>query len=170
MAEVEPARVVVCDAGPLIHLEQLGCLDLLRDFTAVRVADAVWREVQRHQPSALRRRSVPLVHRTSAPESGPEFIRLCQLFLLDAGERAALALMAETPSAIFLTDDAAARLVAERLAYEVHGTVGVVVRAIRRGQRSKRQVLNLLNAIPRRTSLFIRRRLLESVIEQVKRN
>jgi hypothetical protein len=27
---------VVCDAGPLIHLHELGCLELLADFPAVR--------------------------------------------------------------------------------------------------------------------------------------
>jgi len=58
---------------------------------------------------------------------------------------------------------------AESLGYEVHGTIGVVVRAGRRGLRTKRQVLNLLRAIPRRSSLFIRPQLLESVIDEVKR-
>ena len=30
-----PALEVVCDAGPLIHLDELGCLDLLTDFQTV---------------------------------------------------------------------------------------------------------------------------------------
>jgi len=46
-------RTVVADAGPLIHLDELGCLDLLADFGAVVVPDAVWREVERHRPRAL---------------------------------------------------------------------------------------------------------------------
>jgi predicted nucleic acid-binding protein len=87
----------VCDAGPLIHLEQLGCLDLLRDFVEVRVADAVWQEVRRHQPSALRHRSVPLTHVPTVPQIGTDLARLSQALVLDAGERAALALMAEAP-------------------------------------------------------------------------
>jgi hypothetical protein len=27
--------LVVCDAGPLIHLDELGCMDLLLDFSEV---------------------------------------------------------------------------------------------------------------------------------------
>jgi predicted nucleic acid-binding protein len=76
--------------------------------------------------------------------------------------------MQEVPNAILLTDDAAARLVAEKLSYEVHGTIGVVVRALRRRQRTKRQVLNLLRSIPRRSTLFVSKELLESIIEEVR--
>ena len=167
MAETDPARLVICDAGPLIHLEELGCLDLLRGFAVVQVPNAVWQEVHRHRPSALRHRKLPLQRVSSLPEAAPELIKLAQALLLDAGELEALQLMQQSPAAILLTDDAAARLVAERLDYEVHGTIGVVVRALRRRQRTKRQVLNLLRSLPRRSSLFIERRLLESIIEQV---
>ena len=60
MATHEPAGVVVCDAGPLIHLDELGCLDLLADFSGVLVPEAVWQEVKRHRASAVRRRKVKL--------------------------------------------------------------------------------------------------------------
>lgn len=42
--------LVVCDAGPLIHLDELDALGLLSDFAEVLVPDAVWREVERHRP------------------------------------------------------------------------------------------------------------------------
>ena len=42
MAGSDPSRVlVVCDAGPLIHLHELGCMDLLADFAAVLVPETV---------------------------------------------------------------------------------------------------------------------------------
>jgi hypothetical protein len=46
------------------------------------------------------------------------------------------------------TDDTAARLVAVTLGYRVHGTIGIVARSMRRGQRSMNEVLSLLHAIP----------------------
>ena len=90
MAVTEPTSLVICDAGPLIHLEELGCLDLLRDFGAVQVPDAVWQEVQRHRRSALRHRNVTLERMSSSPEPAPELVHLAQAFLLDAGELEAL--------------------------------------------------------------------------------
>jgi predicted nucleic acid-binding protein len=78
--------------------------------------------------------------------------------------------MQVVPGAILLTDDAAARIVAEKLQYEVHGTIGVVVRALRRVQRTRRQVINLLRSIPRRSTLHLSKALLQSIIEEVQRS
>ena len=39
----------VCDAGPLIPLDELGCLSLLEDFDRVVVPAGVWEEVQNHR-------------------------------------------------------------------------------------------------------------------------
>ncbi len=167
MARHDPVGAVVCDAGPLIHLDELGCLDLLSDFAAALVPEAVWLEVGRHRPSALRRRKVQLQRRAALPEPVPELKQLAEAFLLASGEVEALRLVQQLPDAMLLTDDAAARLVAERLGQEVHGTIGIIVRAVRRGQRTKRQVLNLLRAIRTRSSLFIDERLLASIIEEV---
>lgn len=42
MATTDPlARVAVCDAGPLIHLDELGCLALLSDFARVLLPASV---------------------------------------------------------------------------------------------------------------------------------
>ncbi len=155
-------------AGPLIHLDELGCLDLMRDFAEVQVPEVVCQEVQRNRPSALRRRSVKLTRMRFSPQPTRELLELSQVFLLNAGELEALKLMQENPAGILLTDDAAARFDAHRLQYEVHGTIGVVLRALRRQQRTKRQILNLLRSLPQRSTLFIEARFLNSVIEQVK--
>lgn len=36
MARSDIRASVVCDAGPLIHLDEAGCLDLLADFAEVK--------------------------------------------------------------------------------------------------------------------------------------
>ncbi len=94
MARTEPGPPVVCDAGPLIHLDELGCVDLL-------------------------------------------------------------------------SDDGAARWAANRLGYRVHGTIGVLLRAIRRKQRTPSEVLHHLQAIPASSTLHLRPSLLTEIIEQV---
>jgi len=37
-------NVAVVDAGPLIHLTEIGCLSLLRIFDILHIPDAVWSE------------------------------------------------------------------------------------------------------------------------------
>jgi predicted nucleic acid-binding protein len=96
-----------------------------------------------------------------------EFTTLLHAFALDTGEQETLALMYQQPAAILLTDDAAARLVAEQLGMCVHGTIGVLVRAVRRNQRTPVQVLSLLRQLPQRSTLYIRPGLLDKILAQV---
>ena len=42
--------VAVLDAGPLIHLDELGCLNLLNDLKVLLVPQAVLEEALRHRP------------------------------------------------------------------------------------------------------------------------
>ena len=158
---------VVCDAGPLIHLDELGCLDLLADFRAVRVPEQVWQEVEEHRPGALRSVNVQLQRTTVELSEQASFQALVRALALDLGEQAALSLMISYPDAVLLTDDAAARLSAETLGYRVHGSIGILLRAIRREQRTRNEVLSLLRDLPVRSSLYLRSALLEEIIAQV---
>jgi predicted nucleic acid-binding protein len=92
------------------------------------------------------------------------------MFSLDVGENEALALMEQISDAMFLTDDAAARIVAKQLGYNVHGTIGILVRAIRRSQMSPKEVLDILTDIPLKSSLYIRLSLLEDIQKKIKSN
>jgi predicted nucleic acid-binding protein len=159
---------VVCDAGPLIHLHELGCLDLLADFRAVLVPEQVWREVEHHRPDALKHPGVEIQQVPVIPSEDASFQALVRALVLDLGEQAALSLMALHPDAILLTDDAAARLAAKGLGYQVHGSIGILLRAIRRQQRAPHEVLFLLRDLPSRSTLHIRADLLEEIIARVK--
>ena len=158
---------VVCDAGPLIHLDELGCLDLLADFQAVRVPEQVWQEVEMHRSGALGSSGVQLQRTAVELSEHASFQTLVRALALDLGEQAALSSMVSHPDAILLTDDAAARLSAETLGYRVHGSIGILLRSIRRRQRTRDEVLSLLRELPARSSLHVRPALLEEIIAQV---
>jgi predicted nucleic acid-binding protein len=132
----------VLDAGPLIHLAELDALDVLRDFT-LYVPDAVWEEVDRHQPNLLSTAGFKIT-RVITPEPSAELQTIAQALALDRGELEALALLETMPHAMFLTDDAAARLAAEEHSYHVHGTLGLLIRRVRRRHRSPGEILKLL--------------------------
>lgn len=156
----------VLDAGPLVHLSELGALDVLHDLSPLRVPDSVWAEVTRHQRRAFESPELNLQRITSPPPSA-ELAALARAFGLDQGEIESLSLMETHPSALFLTDDAAARLVAEQRGYRVHGAIGLLIRSVRRGNRQPKEILGLLRAVPDRSSLFIRPQLLAEIIRQL---
>lgn len=158
---------VVCDAGPLIHLDELDSLSLLADFETVMVSEQVWQEVVRHRPQALHQTAVQLERIEVVISTQPAFQALVKALSLDLGEQAALSLMQQQPQAIFLTDDAAARLAAVTLGYRVHGTIGVLLRAVRRQQRSRAEVTAILQKLPTQSTLHIRTSLLQEIISKL---
>jgi predicted nucleic acid-binding protein len=93
---------------------------------------------------------------------------LTTALLLDRGESEGLLLMGEAPHAFFFTDDSAARLAAQQLGYRVHGTIGILLRSIRRGQRTAAEVVTLLENLPSRSSLYLRPSLLRETIAETR--
>jgi predicted nucleic acid-binding protein len=158
---------VVCDAGPLIHLDELSSLSLLNDFEKILIPEQVWMEVAHHRPQALTHPDLSIAKIAVDISSKPVFQALVKTLSLDLGEQAALSLMEIHASDIFITDDAAARLAADALGYKVHGTIGIMVRAIRRKRRSKEEVIELLRALPMLSTLHIRPSVLQAVIDKL---
>jgi predicted nucleic acid-binding protein len=162
--------LVVSDAGPLIHLDELGCLDLLRDLGAILVPRIVWAETLRYRPQ-LTIADVPDAKTVDvAAEPSARLLSFSDSLELDVGERASLTLIEGISAKLFLCDDAAARLAAESLGFIVRGTIGIVVRSVRTAARTRQQVLALLRELPQRSSLHLSRQLLESVIAEVERS
>ena len=95
---------------------------------------------------------------------------MAQALTLHTGEREALRVALEHRSCLLLSDDSAARLAAAQLGITSHGSIGVLLRAIRRGQRTKEQILTVLRLLPGQTTLHLKRSLLEEVILEVERH
>lgn len=159
---------VVCDAGPIIHLDELDCLDLLTDFQEILISDTIWKEIKRYRPLDLKRSDLSF---TLSPVKYPIseiLLTICRIFSLDAGETEALAIMENNPNTVFLTDDASARLVAKQMGFKVHGTIGILVRSIRRGQMKPEEVISIIKKIPIKSTLHIKPSLIEEVISRIK--
>jgi len=155
-------------AGPLIHLDELGALDVLSDYSEIWVPDDVWTEVVVHRPRALEHGEIRLL-RHAVSIVPLEMNAIAAIYSLHRGERAALALCRERSIGTLLTDDTAARLAAKSLNLATHGTVGLLIRSVRRGLRPASEVLALLNAIPANSTLHIRPSLLVEIVRQVQR-
>jgi len=167
MERSDRLSVVVCDAGPILHLDELESLPLLRDFKTVLVPQAVWDEVSRHRPQALKHPEVTLRWVSAPPVIGPDLAAVSRLFPLHEGETQALSVARVFQADLMLTDDTAARLATRHMGIPVHGSIGILLRAIRRGQRSRDEILALLRLIPNRSTLHIKPTLLADIIRQV---
>jgi predicted nucleic acid-binding protein len=169
MAEIKSQTHIVCDAGPIIHLDELGCLHLLEDFEKVVVPEVVRREVLKHRKAIFDNLEVNWIDISKQYPIAEPLLTMSRVFSLDAGETSALSFMARESGFIFLTDDAAARMVATRLGHKVHGTIGVLIRAIRRSQMRSEEVIKKLTQIQSHSTLHIKYSLLEEIIARVKK-
>lgn len=165
MAAIEIAAVL--DAGPLIYLDELGRLNLLADFKTLLVPQSVMREALRHRPE-LRLSSLPNCEIIPQMHALPSEMRtLAERYALHEGELAALALLAARHAELLLSDDTAARLVAQLLGFRTHGTLGLILRAFRLGRISRVEAVQILEELPLRTTLHLRREFLANVIAQI---
>lgn len=114
-------RPIVCDAGPIIHLDELDALDLLDGFGDALIPSAICQEVERHRPTALTRFPFPFERREPQSVGGEPLVAILQRVGLATADQQALLLARETPGSLLLTDDAGIRLVADQL--------GIAVRA-----------------------------------------
>lgn len=159
--------IIVCDAGPIIHLDEVACIELLSDFPEVLVPVAVWDEVAKHRPQTLGYSSIRFNKVTPTEAPSTELDALSRLLGLHRGEREALQVAQRQPGCMVLTDDTAARLAARNLGLVTHGTIGVLLRAIRRKQKTKDEVVRLLRSLPTASTLHVRTALLEEIIREV---
>ena len=85
-----PLRVI-CDAGPIIHLDELDCLDLLNDFKEIILPATVTKEIKRHRKLALENIRRKFIELPGKKPRNEQLLTMCQVFSLDIGEIEALA-------------------------------------------------------------------------------
>ena len=119
---------LVADTGPIIHLSEARAVHLLPLIGATIVPPRILPELHAHA-SALGPGNLPdwLVIETLSPAAQARAQGWERAGLLHGGEAEALALAVEIKPDWFITDDAAARLMAESLGLEAHGSLGVVL-------------------------------------------
>lgn len=160
--------IAVLDAGPLIHLDEIESLHLLAGFREILLPATVEREVRAHRPG-IKLQLIPGLLRVAPGGVIPDsLLAMATEFGLHAGELEAIAALQEHQGSCLLSDDAAARAVAEAIGFQVRGTVGLILRGWRRQQITKDKAHDLLRALPERSSLHLRSSLLEKILIELK--
>jgi predicted nucleic acid-binding protein len=150
---------IVSDTGPLLHLREAGSLALLDRAGPIHIPPAVQSELLSHDPRWAAERP-PWVQITALdPASASGALSWLRAGLLDRGEAEALALATQLTADWFLTDDAAARMIAQHQGQETHGSLGVVLWAAATGAVDLAGAENALQALAQ-SSLWISARVL----------
>ncbi len=155
----ECVRCIVSNTGPVLHLGEAGALSLLEHTGEFHIPRAVDTELEQHDPDWKRQKLAWIIVNELIPSYHQEAIRWQQAGLLDVGEAEAVALARQLDAQWLLTDDAAARLFAQTLSLEVHGSLGVVLWAAAVGYLSRTDAEATLDQLAQ-SSLWISARVL----------
>ena len=156
----------VADAGPLIHLHEVGQTDLLNLFKMLCIPDAVWAEsVDRINIPPLNLNNVR--RHTLAAGDVDHFVQTHSLSNLHVGERESLCLCNQLDIPLLLTDDLAVREAARRLCVRPVGSLGIVVRGYKEGVLPYSEAEKILIALYEESSLFVTQTIVEIAIEQL---
>lgn len=148
--------LVVTDTGPLLHLHQIGAVELLSHLGTVYATPVVLLELRRHAPDFLAQ-GAPSWLWEAQPSSAA--LRQASLWtsaqMVDPGESEALAFAQDTKADLFVTDDAAARTLGESLGLQVRGTIGVILYSAVRGYLDQAAAVKILSDLEQRSTLWM---------------
>jgi len=155
---------VVSNTGPILHLTEINLRQALNIFPKILIPEEVANE--------LRKSKVPIPKNCETKKLASEYKDavkiLANQYNLDFGESEAIALALQEKLRMFFTDDLDAREVARNYHLEVHGTVGIILRAFRDGVINKKTAIEKMKEIKTASSLFITQDLIEETINAIK--
>ena len=155
----------VFDAGPFIHLHEIGQLNLLHLFEKDLTTSEIVGECHRIKPIILKIKNVE--EKNLTPQS-KDFTRyLVEKYGLDLGESTGIALCKQERIELFFTDDLEAKEAAIHLGFGAHGTIAIIMRGFRNGLLTRKEAIELLNLLYEKSTLFLTKDLKDWVILEI---
>ena len=163
-------KKAVADSGPLIHLSEIGCLQLLNLFDTLHIPHAVWLEtVEQDRLYDRELFAATNIQRYKLSHSQvDQFVKKYEITDLHSGEQECLFLAREKSIAILLTDDMAVRDAAKRFGLIPVGSLGVVVKAYEQGQISLEDAEQYIGNLYSVSSLFVTPAIADLAIEKLR--
>jgi predicted nucleic acid-binding protein len=162
--------IAVSDAGPLIHLSEIGLLSTLEVFESIHIPEAVCCEVAKHRGDVSLKEILHfdnIKDHTLDETDVARFIKENNLEKLDNGERECLYLCINRNITLLLTDDLAVREATKDMNLKPVGSLGIIIRAYRMEKISLAEAEQYISDLYEVSSLFITKAITELAIEQL---
>ena len=153
----------VSDTGPIIHLNEINLIKVFDIFSEVAIPEEVEKELKNSKITLFKKiRILKLL-----PDFKDKVKILTNQENLDLGEAFAIVLAMQEKADYFLTDDLDARTVAVKYNLQVHGSIGIVLRAFRKKIIDKKTAIEKVNELYAKSSLFITKDLIDNVVRAI---
>ncbi|MCL4456332.1 MAG: hypothetical protein M1147_03720 [Nitrospirae bacterium] len=160
-------RVIVCDTGPILHLQEAELLKLLKKAGKIYIPQMVDMEMSELHPQWKKHKPEWINTKALMPDEIKSAESLFLSGILDFGEAEAIILAKRLKPEWFLTDDAEARTLANSLGMEVHGSLGIVLWSAAVGNMNYKESKDALERLSK-TSLWISENILSEAERALK--
>jgi len=164
-------KIAVSNSGPLIHLSQVGSFGILDMIKDVYITQEVFDEIcSFNLPGRQDVKGSKTIKIKDLGKDAKNYSKLLsEEYSLGLGEATSISLAKQEKVKLFLTDDLLARIVAKNMGLEVHGTIGIVLRAFRLGNITKKKAKEVIGNLQTGSSLFITTDLVRYVMNEIEK-
>ena len=156
----------VADSGPIIHLAEIDCLKALKIFKTIIIPEEVLNELSKKKENHLNKlKNIKSIQLQAEYKDNAKIFS--EEYELHLGEAEAIALAIQEKINLFLTDDLEARTTAKEYHLEVHGTVGIILRAFKENVLTKEETIKKVNELHKNSSLFITKDLIDYIQREI---
>lgn len=160
-------KLIVCDTGPILHLQEANLLELLQKTGKVYIPKMVDTEMNELCPQWKKHRQEWIFVEPLLPDETKQAESLFLSGLLGFGEAEAIVLAKRLNPEWFLTDDTEARILANSMGMEVHGSLGIVLWSAAVGNLNHIKSKKALDRLSK-TSLWISKDILSEAQKALK--
>lgn len=156
---------IISNTGPIIHLSEIDAIKAFSIFKNILIPREVMKETIKNRFRVPR--SIKVMRLEGKYKDYAQLIM--DRYSLDSGEAHSIALAFQEKSGLFLTDDIEARTIAEIYDIEVHGTLGILLRAFRENIFDQNTVSKKIIKLYDSSSLFITKDLINYALAEIKK-
>ncbi len=156
---------VVFDAGPFIHLEEIKKFELVNLFSEISTTKEILEECKNIYKLIIKFSNIK---KKELEAKNKDFAKyLIEEYNLDLGEATGISLCRQENIRLFFTDDLDAKDVANKLGFEAHGTIAIILRAFREDIINKKETKILVERVYKDSSLFFTKDLFDWTIREI---
>lgn len=160
-------NLAVSNTGPILHLHEIELIKSLNIFEGVYLPEEVNNELIKNKIYITKIKKIKVVKLEKSSKDKAKLFS--EQYSLDLGEAESISLCFQNNVNLFLTDDLDARTVARNYNLEVHGTIGVILRAFKEDVIDKQEAVNKILELYTKSSLFITKDIVSYILSEIKK-
>ncbi|MAG19915.1 hypothetical protein CL618_00595 [archaeon] len=154
---------VCADTGPILHLQEINKVKLLKIFKKIFISKYVKEELSKYKIEKLPKNfELEKINKN-------QVALITTKYNLDIGESSIIWLCKSLNIPLILTDDLDAREIAKHLDLKPIGTIGIIVRCFREKIINQKESIKILKEIYDESSLFVTSELINYAVSEIKK-